>query len=76
VEVGQGRVGGVFSFVYPLSMCFSSLYVCFLSFRSLSFLSVSVGRPGGCRGSYRGPSADCGRSRRTVNRKGLYIISS
>ena len=64
MEVGQGHV-------FPLFMCVSCRFAL-----SLSFLSVSVGRPGGGRGSYRGPSADCGRSRRTVNRKGLYIISS
>jgi len=40
------------------------------------FLKLRVWeRPGGGRGSYHGPPADCSKSRRTVNGKGLYIIS-
>jgi len=41
----------------------------------LSFFLSSWDRPGGGRGSFHGPPADCERSRWTVNRKGLYIIS-
>jgi len=67
---GEGHVGGGafslgrFSFLRSLR-----LWVPFLSFSSVR------DRPGGGRGSCHGPPADCERSRRTANGKGLYIIS-
>ena len=59
------------------------LFISFVGLSCLSFIlslfpyiSLLRDRPGGGRGSWRGPLADCSRSQRTVNRKGLCIISS
>jgi len=60
-----------------LSLFLSVSLSVFLSFLLSFFLFLfSWDRPGGGRGSCREPLADCSRSQRTVNRKGLYIISS
>jgi hypothetical protein len=48
----------------------------FLGRVSISRLLPLGNRPGGGSGSCRGPLVDCGRLRRTVKGKGLYIISS
>ena len=62
-----------FSYVMPFeSMSSAESFSFFPSF--LIFL-FSWDGPGGGGGSCRELLADCSRSQRTVNRKGLYIIS-
>jgi len=74
-----------FSYVIPFESVsfFPSNFLSYvISVESFSFFPsfliflLSWDRPGGGRGSCREPLADCSSSQRTVNRKGLYIISS
>jgi len=71
----ERQVGGR-TVSWRLLSLFQSLRVRLSSFLPSFFAFLSRDRPGGGRGSYRKPPADRERSRWTVNRKGLYIISS
>ena len=64
-----------FSHVTNLSLTLS-LSLSLSLFLSFFLFLFSGDRPGGGRGGRRESLADCSRSQRTANRKGLYIISS
>jgi len=61
---------------FPFSLSFSTFYTALTFFLSISLYFSLSGQARRGRGSYHGPPADCERSRRTVNREELCIISS